>query len=100
VITKSKPCTLHNTKTDWSYFQELLTTSPNKSIPLKTENDIISAVENFNHEVQQAAWNAIPVCKNTNTSFEYSFTIKDKLAEKRKLRKLWQTNRSSEDETE
>jgi len=43
--------------------------------------------------VQQAAWNAIPVCKSTNTSFEYSSAIKDKLAEKRKLRKLWQTNR-------
>jgi len=58
VITKSRLCTLHNAKTDWSYFQELLTTSLNNSIPLKTENDIICAVENFNHEVQQAVWNA------------------------------------------
>jgi len=65
----------------------------NNSISLKTENDIICAVESFNHEVQQAAWNAIPVCKSKNTSFEYSSAIKDKLAEKRKLRKLWQINR-------
>jgi len=72
VITKSRSCTLHNAKTDWSYFQELLTTSLNNSISLKTENDIICAVENFNHEVQQAAWNATPVCKSTNTNFEYS----------------------------
>jgi len=28
-----------------------------------------------------------------NTSFEFSSAIKDKLAEKRKLRKLWQINR-------
>jgi len=56
-----------NAKTDWSYYQELLTTSLNNSIPLKTENDIICAVENFKHEVQQAAWNATPVCKSTNT---------------------------------
>jgi len=75
VITKGRLCTLHNAKTDWSYFQELLTTFLNYSIPLKTENDIICAVESFNHEVQQAAWNATPVCKNTNTSFEYSFAI-------------------------
>jgi len=34
----------------------------------------------------------ILVCKSTNTSFEYSSAIKDKFAEKRKLRKLWQTN--------
>jgi len=82
-----------NAKTDWSYYQELLTTSLNNSIPLKTENDIICAVENFEHEVQQTAWNATPVCKSTNISFEYSSAIKDKLAEKRKLRKLRQINR-------
>jgi len=60
---------------------------------LKTVNDIICAVENFNHEVQQAAWNATPVRKSTNNNFEYLSAIKDKLAEKRKFRKLWQTNR-------
>jgi len=92
VITKGRPRTLHNAKTDWSYFQELLTTSLNNSIPIKTENDIISAVESFNHEVQ-AALDTTPVCKSSNTSFEYSSAIKDKLAEKRKLRKLWQINR-------
>jgi len=93
VTTKSRPCTLHNAKTDWSYFEELLTTSLNKFIPLKTENDIICAVENFNHEVQQAAWNATPICKSSNTNFEYFSAIKDKLAERTKLRKLWQINR-------
>jgi len=67
--------------------------SLNNSIPLKTENDIICAVENFNHDVQQAAWNATPICKSTNTSFEYSSAIKDKPAEKRKFRKLWQINK-------
>jgi len=44
VITK---CTLHNAKTDRSYFRESLTTSLNNSIPLKTENDITCAVENL-----------------------------------------------------
>jgi len=93
LITKDRPCTLHNAKIDWFYFQELLTTSLNNFIPLKTENDIICTVKSFNHKVQQATWNTTPVCKNTNTSFEYSSAIKDKLAEKRKLRKLWQINR-------
>jgi len=82
VITKGRPCTLHNAKTDWSYFQELLTTSLSNAIPLKTENDIIYAVESFNHEVQ-AAWNTTPVCKSTNTSFEHSSATKDKFAEKK-----------------
>jgi len=92
VITKGR-CTLHNVKTDWYYFQELLTISLNNSIPLKAENNILHAVESFNHEIQQAAWNAILVYKNPNMNFEGLSTIKDKLAEKRKLRKLWHINR-------
>jgi len=93
VITKGRLCTLHDAKTDCSYFQELLTIFLNNSIPRKLENDIICAVENFNHLVQQIAWHAKPVCKSTDTSFEYSSAIKDKLGKKRKLRTLWQINR-------
>jgi len=41
IMTKNKPCTLCNTKTGkqaqtWSYFQELLKTTLNNFIPLKT----------------------------------------------------------------
>jgi len=51
VITRSKStCTLHNAKT-LSYFHELLTTTLNNSIPLKTDDDIIYAAESLNHAI-------------------------------------------------
>jgi len=39
-MIKNKPYTLCNVKTDWPYFQEILKTTLDNSIPLKTENDI------------------------------------------------------------
>jgi hypothetical protein len=90
-MVKRKPCTLCNTKTKWPYFQELLKTTLDNSIPQKTDDDITRAVESVN-AVQQAAWNATAISNNSDINIEYSSTIKEKLG-KRKLRKLWQTKR-------
>jgi hypothetical protein len=38
--------------------------------------------------MQQVIWSATPMWINPDINTEYSFAIKDKLAEKRKLRKL------------
>jgi len=56
------------------------------------------AVERFNevaerHTVQQTAWSATLTSSNSEINIKYSQAIKEKLIEKRKLRKLWQTNR-------
>jgi len=48
IMIKSKPCTLCNTETKRFYFQALLTSILDNSIPLKIDDDIICAVENFN----------------------------------------------------
>jgi uncharacterized protein YfaA (DUF2138 family) len=37
----------------------------------------------------QAVWNAMPMDSNLDINIEYSATIKNKLAEKRKLCKQW-----------
>jgi len=67
IMTKNKPCTLCNVKTDWLYFQKLLKTTLDNSIPLKTEDDITNAIERFNQTVivisnfnQQVIWSATP----------------------------------------
>jgi len=85
-MTKSKSYTLHKLKTNWSFCQKLLINLDN-SIPLKT--DIICAIENFN--AVQRVWNATN--KNLDINIENSSAIKGKLAEKKKLHKLWQNNR-------
>jgi len=51
IMTKNKPCILCNVKTDWPYFQELLKTTLDNSIPLKTEDDIANAIKRFNQTV-------------------------------------------------
>jgi hypothetical protein len=59
IITKNKPCTFCNVKTKRLYFQELLKTISNNSIPLKTDDNIICAGESFNYAGQQAACNTV-----------------------------------------
>jgi len=44
VITKDKFYTLHNAKTNWPYFQELLVITLNNPIPLETYDDIVFVV--------------------------------------------------------
>ncbi|KAH0945851.1 hypothetical protein HN011_003952 [Eciton burchellii] len=82
-MTKSKLCILHNVKTNWSNFQELLTTTLDNSILLKIDNNIVCTIDSFNHAVQQDVSNATGSSLDINT--EYSSAIEDKLAENRKL---------------
>jgi hypothetical protein len=71
-MIKDKPCILCNAKTKWLYFQELLNTTLNNSISLKTDDDMTRAIENFNYTVQQTAWSAIPTSSKPNINIEYS----------------------------
>jgi len=90
-MIRGKP-TLCNAKTKWPYFQEQLKTTLDNSISLIIDNDIIGAVESFNYAVQEATWNTRSISSNPDMNIEYSSAIKEKLAEKRKLRKLSQIN--------
>jgi hypothetical protein len=86
IINKDKSCTFCNTKTKWPYFQELLKTTLDNSILLKTDDDVTRTVESFNNAVQQAAWNtATPISSNPDIHIEYSSAIEEKQAEERKL---------------
>jgi len=88
IMTKNKSC---NDKTEWLYFQELLKTTLDSLFHWKPT--ITCAVECFNHAVQQVVWSATPTSSNSKIRIQYSLVIKEKIAKKRKLRKLWQTNR-------
>lgn len=89
---KQQKCTLHNNGTDWSNFQELLNTNFNKNI-LKTKENLIYAVEHFNTTIQTAAWESTPSRDCKDNKLNYSKTILDKIAKKRRIRKLWQLSR-------
>jgi len=53
-------------------------TTVQNSVFLKTNDDIISAIENFNHAEKQAAWSAISTDSNLHINIEYSSVIKNK----------------------
>ena len=62
-------------------------------IPLKTESNIDEAVEQINNCIHQAAWNSTPEPRAYEHEVEYPTHIRNKIKEKRKLRKIWQTTR-------
>ncbi|CAH2100420.1 unnamed protein product [Euphydryas editha] len=88
-----KKCTLHNKKTNWILFRYLIDEAFKVPPPLKTEDDITNAVEFFNRNVQNAAWNSTPLDKYKSDAQSVAPNILDIIKEKRKTRKLWQQNR-------
>ena len=96
VIESEKPCVLCSKKTNWEYYKTQVEKTLNMFLPLKTENDITEAVEHFNQCIQQAAWNATPANSTMRNADESSALVRQKIAEKRQIRKQWQITRSPE----
>jgi hypothetical protein len=65
-------------------------------VPLKTPTDIEDAVKLFTDVVQWAGWTATPPSLAKPQHFGCPIAIKQKLAEKRKLRRDWQRLRTPE----
>jgi hypothetical protein len=97
ISRKKKPPTLCNHKTDWVAFQEILDTDINCSIPLKSEHDIDTAIENICQNIQKAAWNSTPEQNESKKASYCPLLVRQQIAEKRKLRRQWQYTRSPVD---
>lgn len=92
IFTEPRKCTLHNARTDWPYLRELLTSSLNTKIPLKSEEDIGKAIEHFNDSVQAAAWESSPLIESKDSRLIYSNTIRLKVAEKKISKEIMATD--------
>jgi len=90
---KLRKCTLHNSKTDWNRFRSLLDALFRPNVRLKSEEDIEIAVEGFNNLVQHAAWESTPLSEEKDAKLKFSHTVREKVAEKRRLKKQWQCSR-------
>ena len=94
------PCYLHISKTDWILFQNLGEDFIDTNVILKTEDDIIAAVEHFNTSVQNAAWTSTSqIRKNNSSMHSFPTNITDLISAKREARKKWQQTRFSLDKT-
>jgi hypothetical protein len=98
VPTPSAP-TLNTKTTDWTSFRKILQTTLILQAPLKTEQNIEGYVHHLVQNIQQAAWNSTPPPHTPLHMNSCAHPIKQKIVEKRKLRKQWQTTRSPQDKT-
>jgi hypothetical protein len=94
ILRKQKPPELHNKRTNWELFREIIDRRLQLNIPLKTEEELNDAVEQFTNEIQKAAWEATPEQEDTEKDEDCPLSIKQKIAEKRRIRKAWKNSRS------
>jgi hypothetical protein len=86
-IHHDPPPSLSNRRTDWDYFNHLIHHRL-LQIPLKTPADVEAAVQLFTDTVQWAGWQATPTLPDRTRIHGCPIIIKQKLAEKRKLKTI------------
>ncbi|CAG9133853.1 unnamed protein product [Plutella xylostella] len=92
---------LHNHKTDWDAFREYIDKNIELKIPLKSEEDIEIATKYVTCLIQEAAWKNTPELNDVKRErFNLNADLREKIAEKRKLRRIWHTSRHPDDKKE
>jgi hypothetical protein len=95
---KDPPDTLHNKHTDWEQFRQNLNELLTQRIELKTSMDLDNAVAYFNNSVQAAARLATPPNRpQVRNQVIYPVDVKRRVAERRRLRRIWQNSRNPRD---
>lgn len=98
VTVQQKQPSLCNRNTNWDIFKDLISDKISFDISLKCPQELDNAVQQLCINIQSAAWEATPNTSSYNSNTEtISSNIRDKLAQKRRLRKKWQSTRSPQD---
>lgn len=99
IIQKPASPALINNKTNWSLFTTLLNEKINLQTPLKTKYDIEDELDNLIDSIQSSAWESSPEIQKSTYTSTYPKEIRDLVNKKRKARKKWQLERTSENKT-
>lgn len=94
ILNKERQPFLHSSQTNWDAFRSNLNRLISLDVPLKSKIDIEDAVLNLTQNIQTASWSATPPVTTRLINGKIPTIIRDKLEEKRKLRKQWQYNRT------
>jgi len=89
VIRKPTP-RLHNAKTNWETYRQIIEEKAKLSIKLKDYKHIELETNNLIKVLQNAAKEATPNSDPQNTTNNIHYEIKKLIAEKRKARSTWQ----------
>lgn len=95
---KPRPCKLHSKKTNWNNYKSFIRENLENNLSLKTEDEIIRAVELFTNIIQRAAWCSTPP-DNHNSILTCSASVRNSIREKRKAKKQWQITKYPPDKT-
>lgn len=100
VIQQKRPERLSSNKTDWEAFRKIIQNEINLKHKLKTRDDIDDAVVKFTNLIQEAAWKTTPTVKHSyQTNHNFSLEVKERILEKRRLRRVWHVSRLASDKT-
>lgn len=94
VLKLSPPRFLTNQHTNWTQFKSTLTRECSLNIPLKTKDEIDSAVQSLTDVLKQAATDATPSSSVYIKLDKPSQNIQQLLMIKRSIRRQWQLHRS------
>lgn len=97
IIEKEKPEKLFTNNTNWDHYKELINEKINLQIPLKTNEDIELAINQLNNVIQESSRTSTPETPPQRLNQNCPIIIKQKIAEKRRLRRIWQRNRYPQD---
>jgi hypothetical protein len=97
ILLHPYPPTLSIKHTNWEAFRTIIRENLPLDVPLKTDGDMEDYVHQFVHIIQQAAWSFTTTPHRTYQVDECAPRIKQKILDKRKLRKRWQTTNSPHD---
>jgi adenylate cyclase len=88
---------LTNKHTDWDYFNYLLESNINLSVPLKTANQLERELNALTTAIQEAPWNSTPIIKSKLKGLNFPKEIRNLIAEKQKIRRKWHRSRNPHD---
>lgn len=93
IIKKPRNPTLTNNHTDWDTFRKTLMDKINLRAALTTTDELEDDVWKLVTDIQHSGWEASPIITTKVKGNTYPLEIRDKIAEKRKVRKRWQMTR-------
>jgi hypothetical protein len=93
IIKKPRNPNLTNNHTDWDKFRKTPTDKINLRVALTTTHQLEDDVWKFVTDIQHSAWEATPLITTKVKGNTYPLEIRDKIAEKSKVRKRWQMTR-------
>lgn len=96
VFQKQPSEIIYNKYTDWKQFRRLINENLSLNLSLQSTENVDDAVDYFINCLQNSAKVSTPILNHSKfdkTGLQYPTLIKRKIAEKRRLRRIWQNTR-------